>query len=73
MSQSEVLNQIEEVLDVNEGGLSMDMKLDTVEEYDSMAKLSLIVMSDDDFDKKLTAEQLNDFKTVEDIVAFLSA
>ena len=73
MLQSEVLNQIEEVLDVNEGLLNMDMELDTIEEYDSMAKLSLIVMSDDDFDKKLTAEQLNDFKTVGDIVKFLTA
>lgn len=72
MSQSEVLNQIEEVLDLNEGVLNMEMNLDTIEEYDSMAKLSLIVMSDDDFDKKLTAEQLNDFKTVGDIVKFLT-
>lgn len=71
MSNTEVLNQIEEVLDVNEGTLRMDMKLEEVEEYDSMAKLSLIVMSDDDFDKKLTAEQLNDFQTVGDIVNFL--
>ena len=71
MLHTEVLNQIEEVLDVNEGTLQMDMKLEDVEEYDSMAKLSLIVMSDDDFDKKLTAEQLNDFRTVGDIVKFL--
>lgn len=71
MLHTEVLNQIEEVLDVNEGTLQMDMKLEDVEEYDSMAKLSLIVMSDDDFDKKLTAEQLNDFQTVGDIVNFL--
>ncbi|WP_318643111.1 acyl carrier protein [Flavobacterium ardleyense] len=71
MSNTEVLSQIEEVLDVNEGTLQMDMKLEDVEEYDSMAKLSLIVMSDDDFDKKLTAEQLNDFQTVGDIVKFL--
>ena len=73
MLHTEVLNQIEEVLDVNEGTLQMEMKLEDVEEYDSMAKLSLIVMSDDDFDKKLTAEQLNDFKTVGDIVTFLTA
>lgn len=72
MSQKEVLEQLEEVLEVNDGSLTMDMKLDNLEEYDSMAKLSLIVMSDDDFDKKLTAEQINEFKTVGDIVHFLS-
>jgi len=72
MSQREVLEQLEEVLEVNDGSLTMDMELDKIEEYDSMAKLSLIVMSDDDFDKKLTAEQINEFKTVGDIVQFLS-
>lgn len=73
MSQSEVLHQIEDVLDINEGSLTMDRALDNIDEYDSMAKLSLIVMSDDDFNKKLTAEQLNEFKTVGDIVNFLLA
>jgi acyl carrier protein len=71
MNQEEILKQIEEVLDMTEGTLSINQNLADVEEYDSMAKLSLIVMADDDFSKKLTAEQLNDFKTVNDIVNFL--
>lgn len=71
MSQNDVLKQLEEVLDLNEGSLSMDMELGAIAEFDSMAKLSLIVMCDDEFNKRLTAEQLNDFKTVGDIVEFL--
>ena len=73
MSQNEILNQLEELFDIDEGFLSHDMLLDSIPEFDSMAKLSLIVMADDDFDKKLTAEQLNEFKKVGDIVAFLQA
>lgn len=73
MSQNEVIKQLEEVLDLNEGSLSMDMELGAIAEYDSMAKLSLIVMCDDEFNKRLTAEQLNEFKTVGDIVEFLGA
>lgn len=73
MSQNEILNQLEELFDLDEGFLSDDMLLDSIPEFDSMAKLSLIVMADDDFDKKLTAEQLNEFKKVRDIVAFLQA
>jgi acyl carrier protein len=73
MTQKEILNQIEDVLDVNIDSLSIDMELSSIDEYDSMAKLSLIVMCDDEFNKKLTAEQLNEFKTVGDIVKFLSA
>jgi acyl carrier protein len=71
MNREDILKQIEEVLEMNEGTLSMDANLADVDEYDSMAKLSLIVMADDEFSKKLTAEQLNDFKTVSDIVNFL--
>jgi acyl carrier protein len=73
MTQKEILNQIEDVLDVNIDSLSIDMELSLIDEYDSMAKLSLIVMCDDEFNKKLTAEQLNEFNTVGDIVKFLSA
>ena len=72
MTEKEILNQIEDVLDVSENSLSLEMELVAISEYDSMAKLSLIVLSDDEFDKKLTAEQINDFKTVGDIVNFLS-
>lgn len=72
-SKEEILNELEEVFDMDEGALSIDMTLDSVDEFDSMAKLSLIVMCDDDFGKKLTAEQLNEFKTVGDIVVFLQA
>jgi len=72
MTEKEILNQIEDVLDVNTDTLSLEMELSSIEEYDSMAKLSLIVMCDDEFNKKLTAEQLNEFKTVGDIVDFLS-
>ncbi|MFY0672412.1 MAG: acyl carrier protein [Bacteroidia bacterium] len=72
MSEKEILNQIEEVLELDENTLKKETELSNIEEFDSMAKLSLIVMSDDDFGKKLTAEQINDFVTVGDIVKFLS-
>jgi acyl carrier protein len=38
-----------------------------------MAKLSIIVLADDDFNKKLTGETMREFKTVGDIITFLSA
>lgn len=69
--KNEILSELEEVFDVSEGSLSSDITLDSIPEFDSMAKLSLIVMCDDDFGKKLTAEQLNEFNTIGDVVAFL--
>lgn len=72
-SKKEILSELEEVFDMEEKTLTPDMMLDSIEEFDSMAKLSLIVMCDDDFGKKLSAEHLNEFKTIGDIVAFLQA
>lgn len=71
MTKQEKISLIEEVLDVNTNSLTEFSILDEIEEYDSMAKLSLIVMCDDEFDKKLTGEQIREFKTIGDILLFL--
>ena len=73
MTNKEILNLIEDTLEVDMNTLSDDSVLADLPEYDSMAKLSIIVLADDDFDKKLTGETMRDFKTVGDIVKFLSA
>jgi len=71
MSVKEVLNQLEDLFEMDENSLNVDMQLADIEEFDSMVKLSLIVMSDDDFGKKLTAEQINEFVKVKDVIDFL--
>lgn len=71
MTQEEKIAMLEEVLELDNGTLTPDMKLEDVESYDSMAKLSLIVMMDDELDKKLTGEQIREFKTVQDILDFM--
>lgn len=73
MKTQEILNLIEETLELETGSLSVDTLLDSIEEYDSMGKLSIIVLSDDEFGKKLSGEQLRDFKSVGDIVRFLES
>ena len=73
MNVENVLNQFEDSLEVELSSLELETKLDDIVEFDSMVKLSLIVMSDDDFGKKLTAEQINEFVTVKDVVDFLMA
>lgn len=73
METKEKLNLIEEALELDNNSLSESTLLEDIPEYDSMAKLSLIVLIDDEFGKKLTGEQLRDFKTVGDIVSFLDS
>ncbi len=72
MTVQEKLNLIEEALELDVNSLTEDKALADISEYDSMAKLTIIVLADDEFGTKLTGEQLRDFKTVGDIVAFLS-
>ena len=71
MKIQEKISLLEEMLELENGTLTPNMELSSIEEYDSMAKLSLIVLMDDEFDKKLTGEQIITFKTVQDIIDFM--
>ena len=68
MSEQEKLALLEETFDIEEGVLNPDTALADIEEYDSMTKLSLIVMMEDEFDRKLTGSEIKNFKTVQDIL-----
>ena len=68
MTDAEKIAMLEETLDLEEGSLSVDTLLEDVDEYDSMAKLSLIVMFDEEFGKKMDGETIKGFKTVSDIL-----
>lgn len=71
MTNKDVIRLFEETFDMETNTLNEETVLSSIEEYDSMAKLSLIVMADDEFSKKMTGEDILGFKTVGDIVAFL--
>ena len=72
MTNREKLALLEDMLELEEGDLSEDMALDDVDEYDSMAKLSLIVLMEDEFGVKLTGDEIRGFETVGDIVALMN-
>lgn len=71
MTQEEKLALLEDMLEMETGSLTPEMELTSINEYDSMAKLSLIVLMDDEFNKKLTGEKIREFKTIGDILAFM--
>lgn len=68
MTIEQKLALLEETLEMEEGTLSADMDLDDVDEYDSMTKLSIIVMMQDEFGVKLTSDMVRGFATVQDIL-----
>ena len=71
MKQEEKLAKLEEMLELDGGILTPETELSSIDEYDSMAKLSLIVLMDDECGKKLTGEKIREFKTVKDILDFM--
>jgi acyl carrier protein len=71
MTNEEKIALLEDMLELDNGSLNPETVLAEIEEYDSMAKLSLIVLMDDEFSKKLTGEQIREFKTIQDILDFM--
>ena len=71
MTQEEKIAMLEDMLELDGKALKPEMNLNDIPEYDSMAKLSLIVMMDDEFGKKLTGEQIREMKTVQDVLDFM--
>lgn len=71
MTNEEKIAMLEDMLELDGGTLKPETELSTIDEYDSMAKLSLIVMMDDEFSKKLTGEQIREMKTVQDVLDFM--
>lgn len=73
MTTEEKIVMLEDLLELDGGSLKPEMDLKDIVEYDSMAKLSLIVMMDEEVGKKLTGEQIQKFHTVNDILDFMES
>ena len=68
MTLEEKLSLLDETFEADEGTVKADMSLSDIDEYDSMTKLLLIVMMDEQFGVKLTSQMVRNLKTVQDIL-----
>lgn len=68
MTIEEKIELLAETMDIEESELQADMKLAELDCWDSMTKLSVIVMFDDEFGKKITSEDIKKFVTVGDVL-----
>ena len=71
MTTEEKLLHLEDIFDIKSGTLKADVVLKTLKRWDSMTHLSLIVLMDEEFDKKLKPAQIKNFVTVQDILNFM--
>lgn len=71
MSLEEKLQVLEEILELDEGVLKEDDVLEELEEWDSMSKLYLVSYVKENMNKRLTIEEIRNFKTVQDVCNYL--
>lgn len=68
MTNEKKLQLLEEMMDMDAGSLVPEMELSEVDEWGSLAKLSLIVLMDEECDKEINFDQIKTLKTVKDIM-----
>lgn len=71
MDKKEKIEKLEELLDVEGGTLEETTDLSKIEEWDSIAHLSLIIMLEEDFGRQVTGKEVRGVKTVRDILALM--
>ena len=71
MEKERKLKLLEEAMEMEEGTLEAGLVLADIDEYNSMAKLALIVLMNDEFEKKLDNQQIKSFVTVQDILDYM--
>lgn len=71
MDKQKKLALLEDMFEMDEGTLKEETRLDDLDEWDSLAKLSLIVLMDDEFEKKLSGAEIKEFVTIGDILNYM--
>ena len=72
MTLEEKLTLIAETLDADKANIRPEVELTTLDEWDSMGVISTIAMLDKKYNKILNAEQIDQLKTVQDILDLMA-
>lgn len=65
------LELLEEILEADEGTLKVEDRLEDIDEWDSMSKLYLVSYVKKEMNKRLTVDEIKNFKTVQNICDYL--
>lgn len=71
MTVQEKLEVLEDILELDEGTLKVEDSLEDIDEWDSMSKLYLVTYVKKEMKKRLTVDEIKNFKTVQDICDYL--
>lgn len=68
MNEKAFLNELEEILELDPNTLQGDETLLDIEQWDSLAFLSVIALADQKFDLVIPGDQLESIKTIPDLI-----
>lgn len=71
MTNNEKMALLEDMFEVDPGTLKPETELNTLENWDSMMKLSLIVLVDEECGKTLKSDDMKKFVTLQDIMDYM--
>lgn len=71
MTKKEIIANLEDMMELDEGDLSEDSVLADFDEWDSISKLSLMAFAKKNYQKKLVSDDMKTFTTVQDIIDWL--
>ena len=68
MNTQEKQAALEDIMELDEGFLKPEMKLDEIEEWDSLSALSFVVLLGDKFQRKISGAEIRAFESVQDML-----
>ncbi len=71
MTKKEIIENLEDMMELDEGDLSEGSVLAEFDEWDSISKLSLMAFAKKEYQKKLVSDDMKTFTTVQDIIDWL--
>lgn len=72
MKKVQFLNKLEEILMIDQNSLREDTDLENLDDWDSLAMMSLISLIEEETQEKLTISQLINAKKVSDIMVLIA-
>ena len=65
------LHRIEEIMDLEEGSLTLEVHLSDLEEWDSLAAISFMALVDSDYHRTVNLGELKKAITVQDLIGLI--
>ena len=71
MTQKDLISNLVDMMELEEGDLSVNSVLADFDEWDSISKLSLMAFAKKEYGKKLVSDDIQNFIIVQDIIDWL--